>query len=90
MLGGGAWVEIKYPKDIDAPLAVLMSFHHTFITHVGVFIGKNRIIHTMKHTGAVISRIDKLKPNIVGYYRPLKNWNPYRKREFWRRRHYGC
>ncbi|MEM1759546.1 MAG: anaerobic ribonucleoside triphosphate reductase [Thermofilaceae archaeon] len=25
---------------------------------------------------------------IVGYYRPLKNWNPYRKKEFWTRKHY--
>ncbi|NJE00459.1 anaerobic ribonucleoside triphosphate reductase [Thermococcus sp. JdF3] len=25
---------------------------------------------------------------IIGYYRPLKNWNPFRKREFWTRRHY--
>ncbi|AAL82095.1 anaerobic ribonucleoside-triphosphate reductase [Pyrococcus furiosus DSM 3638] len=25
---------------------------------------------------------------IIGYYRPLKNWNPYRKKEFWRRKHY--
>lgn len=25
---------------------------------------------------------------IIGYYRPLKNWNPYRRREFWTRRHY--
>ncbi len=25
---------------------------------------------------------------IIGYYRPLKNWNPYRKREFWTRKHY--
>jgi len=25
---------------------------------------------------------------IIGYYRPLKNWNPFRKKEFWRRRHY--
>jgi len=26
---------------------------------------------------------------IVGYYRPLKNWNPFRKKEFWGRRHYA-
>ena len=26
---------------------------------------------------------------IIGYYRPLKNWNPYRKKEFWTRKHYG-
>ncbi|NJE26499.1 anaerobic ribonucleoside triphosphate reductase [Thermococcus sp. MV5] len=25
---------------------------------------------------------------IVGYYRPLKNWNPLRKKEFWSRKHY--
>ncbi|WP_297069516.1 anaerobic ribonucleoside triphosphate reductase [Thermococcus sp.] len=25
---------------------------------------------------------------IIGYYRPLKNWNPFRKKEFWSRRHY--
>lgn len=26
---------------------------------------------------------------IIGYYRPLKNWNPYRRKEFWQRKHYG-
>ena len=26
---------------------------------------------------------------IVGYYRPLKNWNPARRREFWARKHYS-
>ena len=25
---------------------------------------------------------------IIGYYRPIKNWNPYRRREFWQRKHY--
>ncbi len=25
---------------------------------------------------------------IIGYYRPLKNWNPARRKEFWTRRHY--
>ncbi len=25
---------------------------------------------------------------IIGYYRPLKNWNPYRRREFQTRKHY--
>jgi ribonucleoside-triphosphate reductase len=25
---------------------------------------------------------------IIGYYRPLRNWNPYRRREFWQRYHY--
>jgi ribonucleoside-triphosphate reductase len=26
---------------------------------------------------------------IIGYYRPLKNWNPQRRREFWTRKHYS-
>ncbi|ABM80012.1 anaerobic ribonucleoside triphosphate reductase [Hyperthermus butylicus] len=26
---------------------------------------------------------------IVGYYRPLRNWNPARRREFWLRHHYN-
>lgn len=26
---------------------------------------------------------------IIGYYRPLRNWNPFRKKEFWTRRHYS-
>ncbi len=26
---------------------------------------------------------------IIGYYRPLRNWNPYRRKEFWQRKHYG-
>jgi len=26
---------------------------------------------------------------IIGYYRPLRNWNPYRKKEFWTRAHYS-
>ena len=25
---------------------------------------------------------------IIGYYRPIRNWNPYRRREFWMRKHY--
>ncbi|MEM2154116.1 MAG: anaerobic ribonucleoside triphosphate reductase [Nitrososphaeria archaeon] len=25
---------------------------------------------------------------IIGYYRPLKNWNLYRRKEFWTRKHY--
>ncbi|MGC8678195.1 MAG: anaerobic ribonucleoside triphosphate reductase [Fervidicoccaceae archaeon] len=26
---------------------------------------------------------------IIGYYRPLKNWNPQRRKEFWTRKHYS-
>ncbi|MEM4481318.1 MAG: anaerobic ribonucleoside-triphosphate reductase [Desulfurococcaceae archaeon] len=26
---------------------------------------------------------------IIGYYRPLRNWNPQRRKEFWTRKHYN-
>ncbi len=64
------WEEVYRPADEDAPLVVLMRMHPTLITHAGVYIGGNRIIHTMKSTGVIISRVDALKTRITGYYRP--------------------
>ncbi len=65
------WEEVYRPMDKDAPLVVLMRMHPNLITHAGVFIGKNKIIHTTKSTGVIMSRADSaLKSRIVGYYRP--------------------
>ena len=64
------WEELYHPTDRDAPLVVLMRIHPGLITHAGVFVGNNRIIHTLKGTGIIISRVDALKSRIVGYYRP--------------------
>jgi len=44
-------------------------------------VGIQKICPRCRSTTEVWSRI-------VGYYRPLKNWNPARKREFWKRKHY--
>ncbi len=67
--GSGVWEEVIRPEDKDAPLVVLMRIHSGLITHAGVFIGKRRIIHTMKMTGVIISWVNGLKSRIVGYYR---------------------
>lgn len=64
------WEEVYHPVDKDAPLVVLMRMHPNLITHAGVFIGNNKIIHTTKGTGVIMSRADALKSRIVGYYRP--------------------
>ncbi len=64
------WEEVYSPQEGDAPLVVLMRMHPKLITHAGVYLGEDKIIHTMKHTGAIISRIRVLKSNIAGYYRP--------------------
>ena len=40
-------------------------------SHVGVCIGKNKVIHTVKQTGAVIEKLssNKIKNKIKGFYR---------------------
>ena len=51
------------------PLVVLMRMHPKLITHAGVLIKNNRIIHTTKSTGCIISRAQALQSRIEGYYR---------------------
>jgi len=63
------WEEVGKPAIGDVPLVVLMRMHPTLITHAGVYVGGNRIIHTMKMTGVIMSRVDGLKSRIEGYYR---------------------
>ncbi len=64
------WEEVYKPKDKDAPLVVLMRMHPKLITHAGVFLGDNRIIHTMKSTGIITSKTtSSLQSRITGYYR---------------------
>ena len=64
------WEEVYRPIDDNAPLVVLMKLHPTLATHAGVYIGNNRILHTTKGTGAIVTRVDALPNRIVGYYRP--------------------
>ena len=64
------WEEVYNPTDRDVPLVILMRMHPNLITHAGVLLRSNRIIHTMKCTGVVISRLIAFKSRIAGYYRP--------------------
>ena len=64
------WEEVYEPLDKDAPLVVLMRMHPKLITHAGVFVGGNCIIHTTAGTGIIRSRVNALKSHITGYYRP--------------------
>ena len=69
-VGLRTWEEVYKPCDADAPLVVLMRMHPKLITHAGVYVGNNRIIHTMKCMGTVMSRATSLQSRIAGYYRP--------------------
>lgn len=64
----GKWEEILEPTNKDVPLVVLMKIHPILTIHAGVYIGNNRIIHTMESTGVIISKASVLKTQIVGYY----------------------
>ncbi len=67
--GSRVWERIHSPRDWDEPLVVLMRMHPNLVTHVGAYIGNNKIIHTMKGTNTVISKVTALERRIVGYYR---------------------
>lgn len=64
-----SWEEVHRPCDGDAPLVALMRIHPILITHAGVYIGHNKVIHTMENTNTVISKVGLLGNHIVGYYR---------------------
>lgn len=68
-----AWRVVASPGNSDIPLVILMKIHPVFITHAGVYIGHNRVVHTTKCTGSIISRVDALKTRIVGYYRYVED-----------------
>jgi len=73
VIGFNSWREISKPVDADVPLVALMRIHPMLITHAGVFVGKNRIIHMTKHAGAIISKITRLQSRITGYYRYVES-----------------
>ena len=45
-------------------------------SHVGVYIGNNKIIHTTRQTGAIIEKLNsnRLKTKIEGFYRVSKDY----------------
>lgn len=63
------WIEVENPDERDIPLVVLMRMHPSLVTHAGVLIGRNRVMHTTKATGVVISKAHLLKRIIAGYYK---------------------
>jgi len=62
------WEKITRPEIICGVL--MKSYGQRFANHIGVFIGKNRIIHTKRETGCIIeSMLPKYKNKINGFYK---------------------
>ncbi len=72
-VGHSSWEGVPNPTEGDVPLVVLMQIHPTYVTHAGIYIDNNRIMHTMEATGVVISKRATLASRIVGFYRYAKD-----------------
>ena len=72
-VGTRKWKVVGNPMGVGAPLVVLMRMHPNLITHAGVYIGHNKIMHTMKMTGVITSQADALKSRITGYYKYVQD-----------------
>lgn len=38
-------------------------------SHISVYVGEGKMLHTSRTTGSIVERIERWKPLIVGYYR---------------------
>lgn len=63
-----SWEQISKP---EPPCGVLISsVDQNFANHIGVFIGKNRILHITKNTDSIIERMyPKFEHKVIGFYR---------------------
>lgn len=60
------WREIETPV---APCGVLIqSSHPDFANHIGVYIGRGKMLHTTINRAVVVDRIESWKHKIIGYY----------------------
>lgn len=61
------WKPIEQP---EVPCAVLIkSTHPDYANHVGVYIGKGKMIHITINRNVVVDPLDSWKHKILGYYR---------------------
>lgn len=64
------WEQMYEPLEDYVPLVALIRIHPVHISHAGVYLGQNQIIHTIQYTGCVISQRHTFGNRIEGYYRP--------------------
>lgn len=61
------WEPIEAP---EVPCGVLIqSVHPDYANHIGVYIGKGKMVHVTMNHNVEVSRIEDYKRKILGYYR---------------------
>lgn len=63
------WITIKEP---EKDCVVAMSYdikYPQMIQHFGIYLGNNKVLHTLNKINSHIVSLDSLKPFIKGYYK---------------------
>lgn len=61
------WERVESPRKNDVVL--FKSKDGKLANHAGIYLGKNKFLHTIKRTGCVIQKLDQWSDRVEGYYR---------------------
>lgn len=60
----------KVDKEAGTVVAIRYCMEHPkIVTHFGYYLGDNKILHTLKGTGAIVEDINKYEKLIEGFYK---------------------
>lgn len=62
------WVKVEAPKLYDVVAMAHDPKHPNIIQHFGIYIGENRMIHTLKGVGSHVVSLEDYKYFIKGFY----------------------
>ena len=63
------WIEVKEPLEGDIAAIRLDSNYPKLVTHFGVMINGNQMIHSIEKSGVVVENITKYYKLVAGFYR---------------------
>lgn len=72
------WIKQSYP-DVQVPSIVAIRFNPSYVSHVGVYIGDDKFMHTREKTGVVIERLAPWMRRIDGFYKQKEDREDYGK-----------
>lgn len=61
----GEFIEVENPMIGDLIIMKIGGFE----SHIGIYAGHNKVLHSLEGTGVILDRLDRYKRLIVGFYR---------------------
>ena len=68
----GRFGQVWEPQEFDVVLMKLLGNRTTIGSHVGVYVERSKVLHSIRHCGSIITDVGRLKSlnlEIEGYYR---------------------